>query len=333
MLAELPAWASAFVLLQLLATSQSKHGTGPGCATSCHGCTDNVCCCPASFLTETLLLDLEAVVVLQNELQRLCLVAASLLVVQQVREAEFPFERHSGGGSHASHTVEHVAHVLRAVFGSCSSCLQAVFRLAAPACPCLPAVMAKHMAKHRSSLHPSACPVLTQTLLRAPLPPWQILAAQRALPPAGSPQHAALCFRLVRRVGLLLSAGANLDALAAELHAQVEQEMAASAAKQQEGVVAGEGGDEAAAGMVAASSSGGSGGPSPAELATVKRMIEGIFSTSHTVYQRVQVGLGYSSRMLEGRMSLWGRSGATAECHDVSAAHTHMLHMQSRWSC
>lgn len=33
---------------------------------------------------ETLLLDLEAVVVLQNELQRLCLVAASLLVVQQV---------------------------------------------------------------------------------------------------------------------------------------------------------------------------------------------------------------------------------------------------------
>lgn len=38
--------------------------------------------CPPA---ETLLLDLEAVVVLQNELQRLCLVAASLLVVQQVR--------------------------------------------------------------------------------------------------------------------------------------------------------------------------------------------------------------------------------------------------------
>ena len=36
-------------------------------------------------------------VVLQNELQRLCLVAASLLVVQQVRETE----RRSGGGSHA----------------------------------------------------------------------------------------------------------------------------------------------------------------------------------------------------------------------------------------
>lgn len=34
---------------------------------------------------ETLLLDLEGLVVLQNELQRLALVAASLLIVQQVR--------------------------------------------------------------------------------------------------------------------------------------------------------------------------------------------------------------------------------------------------------
>lgn len=35
-------------------------------------------------LAETLLLDLSQLVALQNELQRLCLVASSLLIVQQV---------------------------------------------------------------------------------------------------------------------------------------------------------------------------------------------------------------------------------------------------------
>lgn len=156
---------------------------------------------------ETLLLDLEAVVVLQNELQRLCLVAASLLVVQQV------------------------------------------------------------------------------------------LAAQRALPPAGSPRHAALCQRLVHRIGLLLSAGANLEALAVELHAQIEEEMAAGAEEQQAAAGAAGAGEQAAAAAAASTGAGGSSSAAsssracPVELATVRRMIEGIFSTSHTVYQRVQAGI------------------------------------------
>lgn len=53
---------------------------------------------------ETLLLDLEAVVVLQNELQRLCLVAASLLVVQQVRAS-----RRAGGIHQRVQSTQHLA--------------------------------------------------------------------------------------------------------------------------------------------------------------------------------------------------------------------------------
>lgn len=221
---------------------------------------------------ETLLLDLEAVVVLQNELQRLCLVAASLLVVQQV-----------GVGGWAAGLCTLFASAPLAAGGGSS------FRALAG-----PASMALCWAG-TSGLHTTGA--------SAPSPPLpQILAAQRALPPSGSPRHAALCQRLVRRVGLLLSSGANLEALAVELHSQIEQEMAAAGAEQQAAAGTAGSGEGAAASSSAASGSSGGGGACPVELATVRRMIEGIFSTSHTVYQRVQVGF------LLGRASwrAWG---------------------------
>lgn len=100
----------------------------------------------------------------------------------------------------------------------------------------------------------------------------------------------------MRRVGLLLSSGANLEALAVELHAQAQQELTAAAAEAAEAAGASggssDGGEVAAgAGAAAGNSSGGSSeGSQGVELGTVRRMIEGVFSTSHTVYQRVQVG-------------------------------------------
>lgn len=83
-----------------------------------------------------------------------------------------------------------------------------------------------------------------------------------------------------------------------ELHAQIEEEMAAGAEEQQAAAGAAGAGEQAAAAAAASTGAGGSSSAAsssracPVELATVRRMIEGIFSTSHTVYQRVQVRAG-----------------------------------------
>lgn len=82
-----------------------------------------------------------------------------------------------------------------------------------------------------------------------------------------------------------------------ELHAQIEQEMTAGAEQQQAAAGAAGAGEEAAAEAAAGTGAGSGSAASssracPVELATVRRMIEGIFSTSHTVYQRVQVRAG-----------------------------------------
>lgn len=128
----------------------------------------------------------------------------------------------------------------------------------------------------------------------------QALAAQRALPPAGGPRHAALCARLVRRMGVLLSSAANIEALAAELHAQVQQELAAAATEAE------------AAAAAAAAGPGAAAAPAPGrqvELATVRRMVEGIFSVQHVVYVRVQAGIVAAATALLRSAGGGGASG------------------------
>lgn len=106
---------------------------------------------------------------------------------------------------------------------------------------------------------------------------------QRALPPAGSPRHAALCERLVRRMGVLLAGASNLDALCLELHSQVNAELAAAA---------GSAGASAGGGAGAGGTAGSAAPPAPpelVELSVVRRMAERHFRTSDDVYRRVQV--------------------------------------------
>lgn len=135
-----------------------------------------------------------------------------------------------------------------------------------------------------SLFSPSTVPLTS--LPPRPACPLQILAAQRALPPAGSPRHEALCERVVQRMGVLLSSGANLEALVLELHQQLEAELAAGAAEGAAGAeLAAAVGEAASKGTAAAAAA----SPAGVELSVVRRMAERIFSTSDTVYQRVQV--------------------------------------------
>ncbi|EFN57040.1 hypothetical protein CHLNCDRAFT_143752 [Chlorella variabilis] len=178
-----------------------------------------------------LLLDLRGIVALQNELQRLCLLAASLLIVQQV------------------------------------------------------------------------------------------LASRHALPAAGSPRHAALCERVVGRMGALLSGGAGMEGLVLELHRQVEEALAQQA--QQAPAQRPEGGEQARGSpeqrgeqrgqqeeQGLGQGQGQGQGQAGLDVAVVRRMVRRIFSTEDAVYRRVQAGvLASATSLLNSAGTSNGSSG------------------------
>lgn len=177
----------------------------------------------------------------------------------------------------------------------CSSCSRCADRSRAqPAlrawrmrqCTCAPRSASQQSCTRAGRL---SCPAALRSLRPNPTSPHptppqaQILVGQRALPPAGSPRHAALCERLVRRMGVLLAGASNLDALCLELHSQVNAELAAAA---------GSAGASAGGGAGAGGTAGSAAPPAPpelVELSVVRRMAERHFRTSDDVYRRVQV--------------------------------------------